>query len=56
MRELKEKEIFLGLIFLVFERYGVVNFNGVEFEVFLMYMGVFVYVVREDILGNGLFY
>ncbi|WP_367884645.1 hypothetical protein [Thermococcus sp. JCM 11816] len=57
MRELKEKETLSGSISLAFERYGVVNSNGVELEASSTYMGgVSAYAVREDTPGNGSFY
>ncbi|AMQ18473.1 TldD/PmbA family protein [Thermococcus peptonophilus] len=56
MRELKGKETLSGSISLAFERYGVVNSNGVELEASSTYMGVSTYAVREDRPGNGSFY
>ncbi|MBP1911255.1 TldD/PmbA family protein [Thermococcus stetteri] len=56
MKELKEKETLSGSISLAFERYGVVNSNGVELEASSTYMGVSAYAVIEEGPGNGSFY
>jgi PmbA protein len=56
MRELKGKETLSGSLSLAFEKYGVVNSNGVELEASSTYMGVSAYAVREDRPGNGSFY
>ncbi|MDI3475817.1 MAG: hypothetical protein PWQ79_1199 [Thermococcaceae archaeon] len=56
MRELREKETISGALALEFERYGVVNSNGIEFDGASTYMAVSAYAVRKDRPGNGSFY